>query len=283
MGVSRAPLESILAPIELAHVSRPRSDGQRACVPAPKSSLSDPKSLRAGSWALTEPTCTPPRPSSTGTQMGAHTNVLPRAGRPASPADPLRSGEQPGHSPAALTSSEEAPTPVPRVPDNTQARGSRPRRPGVPRACPHAAGRQGGMGQKPLSLDKEGQGRSLNSESPDAGGAESRNPARGRGDEAGGTGAVGKIQEGVDGEQDEDREGRGERGDRAETRLQTTVVLAGEGGGGASGTGDPLGPRFPLAPRGPRAGGRRVRPGRPPPDAAPALLSPQVRLPCLPC
>ena len=73
------------------------------------------------------------------------------------------------------------------------------------------------MGQKPLFLDEEGQGCSLNSESccmqraPRAGTQLGEEET-----EAGGTRArqeaVGKIQEGVDREQDEDREGRGERG-----------------------------------------------------------------------
>ena len=220
--------------------------------------------------------------------MGAHTNVLPWAGHPASPADPLRSEEQPGHSPAALTSSEEALTPAPWVPDNTQARRSQPRRPGVPRACPHAAARPGMECTRSLSPWTRGDKAVASTPNPPVRRVRRARTQLGEEEtEAGGTGArqkaVGQIQEGLDGEQDGDREGRGEQGDTMGTRLQTRAVLAGEGGGGASGLGDPLGPRFPLGPRGPRAGGRRVKPGRPSPDSAPGLLSPQVRLPCLPC
>lgn len=84
-GGLQSPIKEQVAPIlafiigKCAHESRPRSDGYRACIPAPKSSLSDPKSFRAGSWALTESTCIPQLQVHR-TQMGSHTNVPPRAG-----------------------------------------------------------------------------------------------------------------------------------------------------------------------------------------------------------
>ena len=262
MGASRALLESILASIKLAHVSRPRSDGQRACVPAPKSSLSDPKSLRAGSWALTEPTCTPPRPSSTGTQMGAHTNVLPRAGHPASPADPLRSKEQPGHSPAALTSSEEALTPAPGVPDNTQARGSQPRRPGVPRACPHAAARPGAECARSLSPWTRRDKAIASTPNPLVPRAWRAGTQLGEEEtEAGGTGArqkaVGQIQEGLDGNWMRTGKGGGSRetrrgpDSRPERSWQEKGVEEPWGWGTPSGPGSHWGP----GDRGPGGGG----------------------------
>lgn len=123
------------------------------------------------------------------------------------------------------------------------------------------------MGQKPLSLDEEGQGCSVNSESrcmrraPRAGTQLEEEET-----EAGGTRArqeaVGKIQEGVDGEQDEDRERRGERGDTAggpDSRPERSWQ--------EKGTEEPWG-QGPAGRGATGWGGRRARPGRPPPDGA---------------
>lgn len=131
------------------------------------------------------------------------------------------------------------------------------------------------MGQKPLSLDEEGQGCSVNSESrcmrraPRAGTQLEEEET-----EAGGTRArqeaVGKIQEGVDGEQDEDRERRGS----GETRR-------GDQTPDQSGLGRRRGRRS-LGDRAPRAGGPPAGEGGGPGPAgrlptAPALMSSQAR------
>lgn len=117
------------------------------------------------------------------------------------------------------------------------------------------------MGQKPLFLDKEGQGCSLNSEFRCMRRARRAGTQLGEEEtEAGGTrarqGAMGKTQEGVDRELDEDREGRGS----GETRGGQTPDQSGLGrrrGWRSLGDG---------APQAQGAAGRGVGVARPTPD-----------------